>query len=212
MLPNSLGAILIGCPSFPAAWSPHITPHAFEDFIPPVPITRRRLLGFLTGAAAVIGVPTVWISRMKTYDGPISDHFDGERFFDRDGAPPRSLNEVLRWQFSERNRATWPEWIANEHADTPPPRVDGNKVRFSFVGHASWLIQTAGLNILVDPVWSMRVSPVSFAGPKRHNDPGIAFDALPPTTLIFLLRPLSTNRTGPPKNFEPRKTDFAGAM
>ncbi len=52
-------------------------------------------------------------------------------------------------------------------------------MRLSFVGHVSWLIQTSGLNILVDPVWSARASPVSFAGPKRRNDPGIAFDALP---------------------------------
>jgi len=151
-----------------------------------VPITRRRLLGFFAGVAAAIGVPTVWISRMKAYSGPVSDHFDGERFFDRDGMPPKSLGEVLRWQFGERKRFAWPEWVDNEHADTPPPRVEGDKVRFSFVGHASWLIQTAGLNILVDPVWSMRVSPVSWAGPKRHNDPGIAFDALPTIDVVLV--------------------------
>jgi len=40
-------------------------------------ITRRRVLGVLAGAAAVIGVPGVWIYRMKTYSGPVSDHFDG---------------------------------------------------------------------------------------------------------------------------------------
>ena len=123
---------------------------------------------------------------MKAYSGPVSDHFDGERFFDRDGMPPKSLGEVLRWQLGERKRFAWPDWVDNEHADTPPPRVDGNKVRFAFVGHASWLIQTAGLNILVDPVWSMRVSPVSFAGPKRHNDPGIAFDALPHIDVVLV--------------------------
>jgi L-ascorbate metabolism protein UlaG (beta-lactamase superfamily) len=114
------------------------------------------------------------------YDGPISDHFDGKQFFDPDGVPPKSLGEVLRWQFGrDRRRQTWPEWVPSPHADTPPPRVDGGKVRLSFVGHVSWLIQTSGLNILVDPVWSERVSPVRFAGPKRRNDPGIAFDALP---------------------------------
>ncbi len=58
--------------------------------------------------------------------------------------------------------------------------------RLSFVGHASWLIQTAGLNILVDPVWSERASPFSFAGPKRHNDPGIAFDALPTIDVVLV--------------------------
>ena len=124
---------------------------------------------------------------MKTYDGPVSDHFDGMHFFDPDGSPPKSLGEVLRWQFGgDRKRATWPEWVPNAHADTPPPRVEGNKVRLSFVGHASWLIQTAGLNILVDPVWSMRASPFSFAGPKRHNDPGIAFDALPKIDIVLV--------------------------
>jgi L-ascorbate metabolism protein UlaG (beta-lactamase superfamily) len=144
-------------------------------------ITRRRVLGLLAGAAAFIGVPSVWMSRMKTYAGPVSDHFDGERFFDPDGVPPKSLGDVLRWQFGrDRQRQAWPEWAPSPHADTPPARVAGDRVRLSFVGHASWLIQTAGLNILIDPVWSARASPFGFAGPKRVNDPGIAFDKLPP--------------------------------
>jgi L-ascorbate metabolism protein UlaG (beta-lactamase superfamily) len=143
-------------------------------------ITRRRVLGLLAGAAAAIGVPSAWIYRTKAYSGPVSDHFDGERFFDPDGVPPKSLGEVLRWQFGPgRQRAAWPEWAPSPYADTPPARVTGDKVRLSFVGHASWLIQASGLNILVDPVWSARASPVDWAGPKRHNDPGIAFDALP---------------------------------
>jgi L-ascorbate metabolism protein UlaG (beta-lactamase superfamily) len=149
-------------------------------------LTRRRLLTVLAGAAAAIGVPSFWMSRMKTYDGPVSDHFDGLHFFDADGAPPRSLGEVLRWQFGgDRQRATWRNG-RRAHADNPPPRVGSNKVRLSFVGHASWLIQTAGLNILIDPVWSMRASPVSFAGPKRHNDPGIVFDALPKVDVVLV--------------------------
>ena len=143
-------------------------------------LTRRRLLGLLSGAAVAIGAPSFWIYLMKTYDGPVSDHFDGTRFFDPDGAPPKSLGEVLRWQFGgDRKREAWPEWAPSPHADTPPARVDGGKVRLSYVGHASWLIQTAGLNILIDPVWSARASPFGWAGPKRCNDPGIAFDALP---------------------------------
>jgi L-ascorbate metabolism protein UlaG (beta-lactamase superfamily) len=123
----------------------------------------------------------------KTYAGPVSDHFDGERFFDPDGAPPKSLGSVLRWQFGgDRKRAVWPDWAPSPYADTPPARVETDKVRLSFVGHASWLIQTAGLNILIDPVWSMRASPFSFAGPKRHNAPGIAFEALPKIDTVLV--------------------------
>jgi L-ascorbate metabolism protein UlaG (beta-lactamase superfamily) len=54
------------------------------------------------------------------------------------------------------------------------------------VGHASFLVQTAGLNILIDPHWSERSSPVSFAGPKRVNDPGIAFEDLPPIDVVLI--------------------------
>lgn len=123
----------------------------------------------------------------KTYTGPITDHFDGKRFYDPDGVAPKSLSHVLRWQFDRRReRATWPAWAPSPHTDTPPARVVGDKVRLSFIGHASWLIQTGGLNILVDPVWSERVSPFSFAGPKRHNDPGIAFDALPAIDIVLV--------------------------
>ncbi len=92
-------------------------------------IARRRVSGrgfeLLAGAAAVIGIPSVWMYRMKTYAGPVSDHFDGKHFFDPDGAPPKSLREVLRWQFGGgRQRQAWPEWAPSPHAETPPARVD----------------------------------------------------------------------------------------
>ncbi len=150
-------------------------------------MTRRGALGWLAGTAAVLGVPLAWMSLMKTYAGPVSDHFDGRQFFDPDGVPPRSLGEVLRWQFGRsRQRQAWPEWAPSPHADTPPQRVDGDKVRLSFVGHVSWLIQAGGLNILIDPVWSERVSPVRWAGPRRVNEPGIAFEALPKIDVVLV--------------------------
>jgi L-ascorbate metabolism protein UlaG (beta-lactamase superfamily) len=48
------------------------------------------------------------------------------------------------------------------------------------------LIQAAGLNLLIDPVWSERASPFRFAGPKRVNDPGIAFDDLPSIDAVLV--------------------------
>jgi L-ascorbate metabolism protein UlaG (beta-lactamase superfamily) len=148
-------------------------------------VTRRRFLSFLAFVAAAIGGSSLWASRMKTYDGPVSDHFDGTYFFDADGSPPKSFADLLRWRFT-RKAAAWPERAPSGFSDIPPIQVSSDKIRFSFVGHASWLIQTAGLNILIDPVWSERCSPVSFAGPKRVNDPGIAFDALPPIDVVLV--------------------------
>ncbi|OJY14138.1 MAG: hypothetical protein BGP05_09660 [Rhizobiales bacterium 62-47] len=150
-------------------------------------ITRRRFLTALAGFASATGLSAFWAARANTYDGPVSDHFDGLRFFDPHGTSPKSLAQVLRWQFgSGRQREAWPEWAPSPHADTPPARVSGKTARLSYVGHASWLIQTADLNILVDPVWSDRASPVTWAGPKRRNDPGIAFDALPPIDIVLV--------------------------
>ena len=113
-----------------------------------------------------------------------SDHHNGTHFFDPDGAPPKSLADLWKWRRSG-TRQQWPKWAPSPFADTPPERVTSG-VRFSFVGHASWLIQASGLNILIDPVWSMRASPVRWAGPKRCNDPGIAFEALPPVDVVLV--------------------------
>lgn len=65
----------------------------------------------------------------------------------------------------------WPEKVPTE-SDRPPERVHGDALRVSYVGHATVLVQVAGMNILTDPVWSERASPVSFAGPKRVREPG----------------------------------------
>jgi L-ascorbate metabolism protein UlaG (beta-lactamase superfamily) len=54
------------------------------------------------------------------------------------------------------------------------------------VGHATLLIQAGGLNVLTDPVWSDRASPISFAGPRRVTAPGIAFADLPPIDAVLL--------------------------
>ena len=125
-------------------------------------------------------------SKVRTYyDGPASDHFDGERFFLNEPMERKRFADLLRWWALGR-RGPWPASVANPRADRPPVRVDGGRLRISFIGHASLLIQTGGLNVLIDPVWSQRVSPVRFAGPKRVNVPGIAFEALPPIDVVLV--------------------------
>ncbi len=125
--------------------------------------------------------------RNPYYSGPPSDHFDGERFFLPGGRViDKSRRDLLRWQFSKRDRPVWPSHYPAPATDKPPHRVDGAALRVTFVGHATFLIQTAGLNLLVDPVWSERASPLGFAGPKRVNPPGIDFGDLPPLDAILL--------------------------
>jgi L-ascorbate metabolism protein UlaG (beta-lactamase superfamily) len=150
-----------------------------------MPLTRR---GFFAGFAAFIagvGGLTWRAARARNYEGPVSDHFDGLHFYDPNGAPPKPFGNLLRW-WASGNKSRWPEHVPNRLSDIPPARVEGTALRIAFVGHASFLIQTGGLNILIDPVWSDRASPFTFAGPKRVTDPGIAFDALPPIDVVLV--------------------------
>ncbi len=125
----------------------------------------------------------------RYYNGPVSDHFDGERFFDAYGVPPKGRHDLLRWlidRYWRGTKAKWPSWAPSPYAERPPARVEGADWRICYVGHASFLIQTAGLNMLLDPVWSKRASPFRFIGPRRVNDPGIAFADLPPIDVVLV--------------------------
>ena len=119
------------------------------------------------------------------YQGPESDHFDGLRFFNPDGIAPLGLKDVIRWSLKE-TRARWPKHLPLPTPARPAARVNGSDLRVTMVGHASMLIQVAGLNILTDPVWSDRASPMRFAGPKRVIAPGIAFDDLPKIDVVLV--------------------------
>lgn len=65
-------------------------------------------------------------------------------------------------------------------------RANNQKTSFTWIGHASVLIQLDGKNILTDPIWSERCSPVSFIGPKRYTKPGVSLDDLPAIDIVVI--------------------------
>ncbi|HRK19002.1 MAG TPA: MBL fold metallo-hydrolase [Hyphomicrobiaceae bacterium] len=122
----------------------------------------------------------------RYYAGPVSDHFDGERFFNPGGRGPSSFGRFLRWQFTTRAEA-WPATFPSPIEIAPPrPLVGSDDIRVTYVGHASFLIETGGVNILADPVYSERASPVSFAGPRRVNPPAVPFESLPRIDMVLI--------------------------
>jgi N-acyl-phosphatidylethanolamine-hydrolysing phospholipase D len=56
----------------------------------------------------------------------------------------------------------------------------------TWIGHATFLVQLDGVNLLTDPIWSERTSPVSFAGPRRLVPPGLRFEDLPPIHAVLI--------------------------
>ncbi len=116
------------------------------------------------------------------YHGPVSDHFDGKTFHQA-GRRMSGFGGMLRWMRT-RKPGAWPDWIDEKPGPKPPTRVDD--MRVTFVNHATVLLQMDGKNILTDPIWSERASPVSFAGPKRVRPPGIRFEDLPPIDVVLI--------------------------
>src|SRR3989442_8519043 len=80
---------------------------------------------------------------------------------------------------------TWGPWAVP--GGPRGPRTAGpDDVVVTFVGHATFLIQVAATNLLIDPVYAERASPVAFAGPRRVRAPGVRFDDLPTIALVLL--------------------------
>jgi L-ascorbate metabolism protein UlaG (beta-lactamase superfamily) len=137
------------------------------------------LLSFLA-AALLLG----WVFSAPSHRGAASDHFDGRRFRNRP-ATGHGVLTFFRWQL-HREKGSWRKWTEAPPGPRPPESVDGGALRATFVNHSTVLLQMDGMNVLTDPVWSDRVSPVYFAGPKRHRPPGIRFDDLPPIHLVLI--------------------------
>ena len=103
------------------------------------------------------------------------------------------LSALLRWQY-ERARDGLPR-----PPQTPTPAVkpdlafiQANAIApamqpaITWVGHATMLVQADRLNVLTDPVFSNRASPVQFTGPKRAQPPGLSIDQLPPIDVVLI--------------------------
>jgi L-ascorbate metabolism protein UlaG (beta-lactamase superfamily) len=142
-----------------------------------------KLLGLVTGSYAtrrsIAGGPG--------HRGPASDHFDGAVFRNQNPAAlaGRSFGDFLRWQRTSR-AATWPAWVENRATPALPLDLAAGQCAITFVNHITFLVQFAGLNVLTDPVYSERVSPVQWTGPRRVRAPGLAFDALPRIDLVLV--------------------------
>jgi len=143
------------------------------------------------------------------YDGPVSDHYDGERFFNPSerGETRRSfLSSRMARFFAGDGKAKWPERVTvaqgypHAAANACPQmrgaiienwkrcvdKVDPRLMVATWIGHATVLVQAGGVNILTDPIWSERASPFGSLGPRRVRAPGIRLKDLPKINLIVV--------------------------
>jgi L-ascorbate metabolism protein UlaG (beta-lactamase superfamily) len=150
----------------------------------------RGLLWLVAALCLAVVIVPKFLDRIY-YRGPVSAHFDGARFFNPDGddtlAPPGGTsrgNFLVRYFIGQDSRPEWPEKIRVVPAK-PEARVEGERMVATWVGHATWLVQTNGLNILTDPIWSFASGPFGI-GPQRIAEPGIRFEDLPKIDLVVV--------------------------
>lgn len=97
--------------------------------------------------------------------------------------------------FNVRFKEDWPDeekLRLNPPTPTVPvnlPKIErppSHKIQTTWLGHSTVLIQHQGINILTDPMFSDRASPVSFAGPRRYTDPALHIEDLPKIDAVVI--------------------------
>jgi N-acyl-phosphatidylethanolamine-hydrolysing phospholipase D len=129
------------------------------------------------------------------YYNPAKPHHRPGGFENNYGTEPlHSLWTVIQWRVS-----SWAKGIPKLPA-TPTPElvpdlgaIEANaragarmQPALTWIGHATALVQAGGLNVLTDPQFSDRASPLSWAGPKRLYAPAISLVQLPRIDVVLV--------------------------
>lgn len=181
------------------------------------------MLCSIRGLIAILFLSTLGCTTSNPYYDPGKPHHTPNGFRNLAGPEKPGFSEFLAWQW-ERLREGLP---AQDAAKVPRAALDPSVlvnhhegVRMTWLGHASVLLQVGPTNILLDPVFSERASPVDWAGPMRHVPLPINPKDLPHIHLVLIshnhydhldeatVRGLSTQAGGPPIFLVPLGVDY----
>ena len=145
-------------------------------------------------AWGLTGLVGLGLLAVTTSDRP--RHADGTAGFQNNylAFEPKGLAALLKWRIEAAR-----EGLPRPSASATPTRtpdlafINANasvktamQPAVTWIGHATVLAQLGGINVLTDPHFSRRASPVSFMGPERQVDPGIALAALPRIDVVLI--------------------------
>jgi L-ascorbate metabolism protein UlaG (beta-lactamase superfamily) len=137
------------------------------------------------GASAALVMAWTLAGCAAKWNGPPSDHFDGSRFFNPGAEKSSSALGYLQLRLTQ-SQPRWPDIVLLAEPPAPIGPPSGPGVRVTWIGHATLLVQMAGLTVLTDPIWSERASPLSFVGPRRVMPASHPLEALPPIDLVLI--------------------------
>jgi N-acyl-phosphatidylethanolamine-hydrolysing phospholipase D len=96
-----------------------------------------------------------------------------------------SLRKLARWVFT---RTAPPKPVPCPLTPNDPAALRANRAHpsLTWIGHSTFLIQLEGMNLITDPIFTERASPVYFAGPKRITPVGLALEDVPPLDVVLI--------------------------
>lgn len=143
-------------------------------------ISRRRLLRFL----ATIPLLFIGLSRRAVAALPRHHAPDGTFRNSNGMAISNKFSALLKW----RRESPKVKLLSFPLKENNPDylRQNRNETTLTWIGHSTLFLQINGINILTDPHFSERASPVPFAGPKRGTPPGLAFAQLPTIDIVLI--------------------------
>jgi N-acyl-phosphatidylethanolamine-hydrolysing phospholipase D len=157
------------------------------------PLTRRWWQRSVCATATALAL-SVCANEPTTATGQTPHHRDGGfRNNYTDPAAP-GFAALARWRFQ-----AWRDDLPKPPGSTTPAivpdigliqsnaRAGARMVpAVTWIGHATVLAQLGGLNVLTDPIFSTRASPLSFIGPTRAQKPGLWLHELPHIDLVLI--------------------------
>ncbi|MBX3737251.1 MAG: MBL fold metallo-hydrolase [Candidatus Didemnitutus sp.] len=121
---------------------------------------------------------------------PVSDHCDGERFFNPPPQPrPLTFTSLPKWwwqQLTGDEFHRWPKNVPPPRHPALPARVASGEVAVTFIGHSTFLLQFDGLTVLTDPVFATHAGPFGRLGPKRARPPALRLEELPAIDVVLV--------------------------
>ncbi|MBF0279899.1 MAG: MBL fold metallo-hydrolase [SAR324 cluster bacterium] len=119
------------------------------------------------------------------YD-PTKKHHTAEGFVNNYPHEKHGFTELLKWKWESFDLEVKTKALPLAENDPEYLRKNRTDPTLTWIGHATFLLQFAGLNILTDPQLSERASPVSFAGPKRYTPVGLPIERLPLIDVVII--------------------------
>ncbi len=121
---------------------------------------------------------------------PVSDHCDGERFFNPPPQPQAlGFGSLPKWwwqQLTTDEFHRWPKTVPPPRRPQLPARVAVGELALTFIGHSTFLLQLDGLTILTDPIFARRAGPFGLLGPKRVRSAALRLEELPAIDVVLV--------------------------